>query len=207
MPDLALILWAVYGIAALGWRVAVQLRRTGETGLVAARVRPTSLAGLADLGQAAGIALGLAAAFLARDGVVEPIPALDRTGVHIAGIAIFATGLCGTVASQAAMGRSWRIGTDPRERTDLVTGGPFALVRNPIYSALIPTLLGLALLVPSVVALGSVIVFALATEVQVRAVEEPHLLRLHEREYADYAARVGRFVPGLGRLNNRAVGT
>lgn len=203
MPDLALVLWALYGVAALAWRVAVQLRRTGKTGLIAARVRPASLAGVADVGQAAGIVLGVAAAFLARDGVVEPIEALDRTGVHVAGIAMFAAGLCGTVASQAAMGRSWRIGTDPQERTALVTGGPFALVRNPIYSALIPTLLGLALLVPSVVALASVAVFALATEVQVRAVEEPHLLRVHGREYADYAARVGRFAPGVGRLERR----
>ena len=35
---------------------------------------------------------------------------------------------------------------------------------------------------------------------QVRAVEEPHLLATHGRAYADYAARVGRFVPGIGRL-------
>lgn len=201
MPDLALVLWALYGVAALGWRMAVQLRRTGRTGLVV--TSPASVAGLVELGQAAGIGLGLAAVFLARDGVVEPIEALDRTGVHVAGIAIFAAGLCGTVASQAAMGRSWRIGTDPQERTDLVTGGPFALVRNPIYSSLIPTLLGLALLVPSPVALGSVVLFTLTTELQVRAVEEPHLLRVHGREYAEYAARVGRFVPGVGRLERR----
>lgn len=200
MPDLALVLWALYGVAALGWRVAVQLRRTGRTGLVAARLGPASLA---DLGQAAGIGLGLAAAFLARDGTVEPIEALDRTGVHVAGLALFAAGLCATVGSQAAMGRSWRIGTDPRERTELVTGGPFRLVRNPIYSALMPTLLGLALLVPSPLALASVVVFALATELQVRAVEEPHLLRTHGRAYAEYAARVGRFVPGVGRLSRR----
>ncbi|HVE69158.1 MAG TPA: isoprenylcysteine carboxylmethyltransferase family protein [Solirubrobacteraceae bacterium] len=203
MPDLALLLWALYGAAALGWRVAVQLRRTGKTGLIAARVRPFSVAGVADLGQAAGIVLGVTAALLAHDGALEPVEALDRTAVHVAGLALFAAGLSGTVASQAAMGRSWRIGTDPQERTDLVTGGPFRLVRNPIYSALIPTLLGLALLVPGALALGSVAVFALATELQVRAVEEPHLLRVHGREYADYAARVGRFVPGVGRLARR----
>ena len=203
MAHLALILWAVYGVAALGWRVAVQLRRTGRTGLVAARLRPRWPDTLADLGQAAGIGLGLAAALLAHDGDVEPIGALDRTGVHVAGLLLFGAGLAATVGSQAAMGRSWRIGTDPDERTDLVTGGPFTIVRNPIYSALIPTLLGLALLVPSGLALGSVIVFALGTELQVRAVEEPHLLRTHGRAYADYAARVGRFVPGVGRLTPR----
>ena len=203
MPELALGLWALYGIAALGWRVAVQLRRTGATGLVAARARPGSLVWFADLGQAMGIALGLSAPFLDLADVVEPIGALDRPALHVAGIAVFAVGLAGVVASQAAMGRSWRIGTDPQETTDLVTGGPFALVRNPIYSALVPTLLGLALLVPSVPALGSVALFVAATVAQVRRIEEPHLLRVHGLEYAAYAARVGRFLPGVGRLARR----
>ena len=38
-------------------------------------------------------------------------------------------------------------------------------------------------------------------ELQTRVVEEPHLLRTHGDEYASYAARVGRFVPGVGRLS------
>jgi protein-S-isoprenylcysteine O-methyltransferase Ste14 len=29
----------------------------------------------------------------------------------------------------------------------------------------------------------------------------PHLLSMHGRAYADYAARVGRFVPGVGRID------
>ncbi len=199
MPEVALALWALYGAAALGWRVAVQLRRSGTTGLVAVRARPPSLAWWADVGQGLGIVLGLAAPLLDLWDAVEPVGWLDRTPVHVAGLVVFAAGLAGVVASQSAMGASWRIGTDPGERTDLVTSGPFALVRNPIYTALIPTLLGLALLVPSALALGSVALFAAATEVQVRGIEEPHLLRVHGREYAQYAARVGRFVPRLGR--------
>jgi SAM-dependent methyltransferase len=42
-----------------------------------------------------------------------------------------------------------------------------------------------------------------ALEVQVRLVEEPYLLRTHGRAYAEYGARTGRFVPGLGRLAPR----
>ena len=40
----------------------------------------------------------------------------------------------------------------------------------------------------------------IALEIQVRLVEEPYLLRQHGDAYRNYAARVGRFVPGLGRL-------
>jgi protein-S-isoprenylcysteine O-methyltransferase Ste14 len=37
-------------------------------------------------------------------------------------------------------------------------------------------------------------------ELQVRVVEEPHLLRTHGQAYEDWAREVGRFVPGVGRL-------
>jgi protein-S-isoprenylcysteine O-methyltransferase Ste14 len=84
-------------------------------------------------------------------------------------------GLAGTLYAQLAMGESWRIGVDEGERTALVTGGPFAIVRNPIFSAMIPTSVGLTLIVPNVVALAGLTALALALEVQVRLVEEPYL--------------------------------
>jgi protein-S-isoprenylcysteine O-methyltransferase Ste14 len=48
---------------------------------------------------------------------------------------------------------------------------------------------------------AAVAVLLVSIQVQVRAVEEPYLLRVHGPAYADYAARVGRFLPGVGRLN------
>ena len=98
------------------------------------------------------------------------------------------------------MGESWRIGVDEQERTELVTSGPFAVVRNPIFAAMLPASLGLALLVPNASRSSGSAALVLALEIQVRLVEEPYLLRVHGDAYRDYAARVGRFVPGLGRL-------
>ena len=66
---------------------------------------------------------------------------------------------------------------DEAERTPLVTGGPFAVVRNPIFAAMIPTSLGGALLVPTAAAVAGFAALVLALELQVRLVEEPHLLR------------------------------
>jgi protein-S-isoprenylcysteine O-methyltransferase Ste14 len=43
----------------------------------------------------------------------------------------------------------------------------------------------------------------LGIEMQVRAVEEPYLKRIHGEAYLHYAKRVGRFVPGFGRLAER----
>ena len=76
-------------------------------------------------------------------------------------------------------------------------------MRNPIYSAMLPTALGLVLLVPSWVAILGLVGLAVALELQVRVVEEPYLLRVHGDAYRRYAHRVGRFGPGVGRLQNQ----
>ena len=199
---LALGLWLLYYLLALGLRVGVHVRRTGRTGLVALRGRPGSLRWLAELAEVVALALGVAAAALAE--TVEPIPGLDGGGGHAAGVGLFALGLTAVVVSQEAMKRSWRIGIDEADATELVTTGPFALVRNPIFTGLVTVQAGLALLVPSALALAGVALLFVSVEVQARLVEEPHLLRTHGAAYESYASRVGRFVPGLGRLRPAA---
>lgn len=149
------------------------------------------------------LAGGVAAPILDLAGVLDPIAAIDSDPLNYAGTAIAVAGVLLTLYAQIAMGESWRIGVDPGETTDLVTSGPFAWVRNPIFSAMIPTALGLAMMVPNVVAVAGFIGLITALELQVRAVEEPYLLRVHGSAYESYAARVGRFFPGLGRIDRR----
>jgi protein-S-isoprenylcysteine O-methyltransferase Ste14 len=198
VPVLSLFLYGVYLALAFGLRVAIQLRRTGSTGVRGMGESPAER--VAGGGFVLAVLLGAAAPVLALLGWVEPISALDTDGVHVVGAVLALLGIAGTFYAQLAMGNSWRIGVDAEERTELVTAGPFAYVRNPIYSAMIPTALGLALLVPSWVALVGCAGLAIALEVQVRLVEEPYLLRAHAAVYASYAARVGRFAPGVGRI-------
>jgi protein-S-isoprenylcysteine O-methyltransferase Ste14 len=73
------------------------------------------------------------------------------------------------------------------------------VVRNPIYTALIIMVAGLALAGPNLVAMGGLLVLVTGVQMQVRLVEEPHLTRVHDENYVNYAARVGRFVPRVGR--------
>ncbi len=109
-------------------------------------------------------------------------------------------GIAITSVAQFAMGDAWRIGVDPAERTELVIHGPFSLVRNPIYAAMIPSFIGIALLAPNAVTLIGAILLMVALELQTRLIEEPYLTRVHGEQYTVYAARVGRFLPGIGRL-------
>lgn len=200
MATLALVLYIVYLTIAFGLRTAIQLRRTGSTGFHGLGGRPGSAEWVAGVGFAVALILGVAAPILALADVVEPIGALDTGALHALGIAFAVLGIAATFYAQVAMGNSWRIGVDHEERTELVTSGPFGLVRNPIFSAMLPTALGLVLLVPSWVGVIGLVGLAVALELQVRMVEEPYLLRAQGQRYADYAARVGRFMPGVGRI-------
>ncbi len=200
MAIVALALYGLYLAVTFGLRTLIQVRRTGSTGFHGLGGRPGSAEWVAGVGFTLALLVGAAAPVLALLDVVEPIGALDTSGLHVVGLALALLGIATTFYAQVAMGRSWRIGVDPRERTELVTSGPFALVRNPIFAAMLPTGLGLTLLVPSWVAIAGLAGLALALELQVRVIEEPHLLRAHGDAYAEYASRVGRFLPGVGRI-------
>jgi protein-S-isoprenylcysteine O-methyltransferase Ste14 len=200
MPALALAFWFAFFLLAIVARAALQYRRTGSTGLVGLGAAAGSREWFGGVLFAGAIAVAVAAPILDladTGGIYED---LDTTGVHAAGIVLFALGLAATIASQLAMGASWRVGVDERERTDLVTSGLFSVARNPIYTAMIAAFAGLALLVPGPVSFGSVVLLVIALEMQTRLVEEPHLCRVHGATYLDYSSRVGRFVPGIGLI-------
>jgi len=203
MAAAALALYAILATITFGVRVAVQLRRTGSTGLHGLPPGAGALEWLAGGLFVAGLAMVALALILAAAGVLDPVAALDCRVGHAAGIVLAVAGICLTFGAQLAMGDSWRVGVDPEERTELVTDGPFGHVRNPIYSAMLPTILGLVLMVPSALAIAGLFILVAGLEMQVRLVEEPHLIRTHGDEYAQYAAKVGRFVPGLGLLRGR----
>lgn len=196
----ALVICFIYLALAFGLRTVIHLRSTGSSGFHGIGGAVGSATWLAGVGFVIALVLGLAAPLLALLDVVGPVDALDRRGIRGAGLALAITGTIATLVAQFSMGSSWRIGVDPEERTALVTTGPFGIVRNPIFSAMLPTALGLALMVPSVVALAGLAALVVSLELQVRVVEEPYLRAVHGESYADYAGRVGRFLPGVGKF-------
>jgi protein-S-isoprenylcysteine O-methyltransferase Ste14 len=199
-PDLALVLYALFFALALGLRILLHLRRTGSTGFRGISGRPGSAEWVGGVLFVVALALGVAGCLLQRAGLAPPVDLFDRSEVRTAGIVLFAVGIAATLAAQLAMGASWRIGVDASERTALVTSGPFRLVRNPIFSAMLIAVAGASLIVPNAAALCAAALFLIAIEIQVRLVEEPYLIRTHGADYLAFAARVGRFLPLLGRL-------
>jgi len=198
MARLALALYLLYLALAFGLRGFLQWRRTGDAGFRfgAFDASPAERAGAFLF--VASLVLGLSAPVLELLGVLE---AFGRLQLATLGVLLALAGIAGTLHAQLAMGDSWRVGVDPAERTALRTDGPFRLVRNPIYSWMIVTAVGLALLVPNFASLAALVALVVGIELQVRLVEEPHLLRTHGDAYARWASSAGRFVPGIGRLS------
>lgn len=99
------------------------------------------------------------------------------------------------------MGTCWRVGVDEAEPAELVTGGIFGVVRNPIFTATVVTQTGLILFIPTALAAAALCCLVLAVRLQVHVLEEPYLRRIHGAAYHADAARTGRFFPGIGRLH------
>jgi protein-S-isoprenylcysteine O-methyltransferase Ste14 len=199
MPTLAA--WMLVGFLVLSLvRVIIQLRTTGKTGLIGLRRGAGPLDWLSGILFIGGMAMAIVSLQLVLQDSLDQIDALDSDAIHVAGIVLAGSGGVAVFLAQLGMGASWRVGVRDDQDTELVTSGWFSIVRNPIYSAIVVGFIGLALLVPTWLALAAVVVIAIGLEFQVRGVEEPYLLRTHGSDYRRYASRVGRFVPGLGYL-------
>ncbi|MEU3271134.1 isoprenylcysteine carboxylmethyltransferase family protein [Saccharomonospora sp. NPDC006951] len=202
---LTLVVAVSFLALAFGLRAVIHRRSTGSWGFNRLGGKAWTAEWSAGILFRAAILAALAAPALQLTGTLAPFTAADNSAFRAAGAALTVAGIAITIVSQHVMGTSWRVGVDQEERTKLVTTGLFALVRNPVFTGMIIAFAGMALLTPnpvSVFGAGSLIA---AIEIQVRAVEEPYLLRTHRDAYVAYATSVGRLVPGFGTLpDNRA---
>ncbi|MEU0715656.1 isoprenylcysteine carboxylmethyltransferase family protein [Streptomyces lavendulocolor] len=191
----ALALYLGWAGFAFGIRAAVQRRRTGDAGFRGISGHPGEASWWAGVLFVAALLGGAAAPV----GALAKLPTTAHAALQWTGLVITLAGMAATLAAQTNMGASWRVGVDAAERTTLVTGGLFAHVRNPVFTAMAVTAVGLALMVPNWVALLALACLVAAIQLQVRVVEEPYLKAVHGPAYATYTARTGRFLPGVGR--------
>lgn len=120
-------------------------------------------------------------------------PTLEWIAVATAIGAFLATLVC-----WKRMGKSWRMGIDPGERTALVFTGPFAYVRHPIYALSTLLMLSSFAAYPSPLMLVVALIHISFLQWEARR-EERHLLEVHGEPYARYLNSVGRFVPRFGK--------
>jgi protein-S-isoprenylcysteine O-methyltransferase Ste14 len=91
------------------------------------------------------------------------------------------------------LGESWRIGIDTERTGPLVTDGPFAWTRNPIYVALDLVALGAFLIMGRLVFLVLALIIVCTFDRQIRK-EESFLIQAFGQSYKEYRDRVGRYL-------------
>ena len=199
----AVILYAGGLALLLGVRSRRQRRLTGGSGFAGVREARSGWAWVAGVTFAGALIIGVASPLLVVLGALPVISGSVVWVLAVAGLVVAVAGLVGAWRAQSAMGSSWRIGVDDTEETALVTDGIFGTVRNPIFTAMIIAQGGTVLMVPTWLGLVGVGLLVVACQLQVRMVEEPYLSTHHGVAYDRYAARTGRFLPGIGRTRRR----
>lgn len=197
------LIGAVLFVASLCWRAWLHNRRYGSFGIMLFRsgrkkqnVRDGLLVVLLLL------VLGQAIAAAVRPESLTSLGAIDWPASAIwqpIGAVLLFGGLILLILAQINLGASWRVGIEEAARPGLVITGLYRICRNPIFLAMFVTLTGYTLLLPTWLSLA-MLVGAFVGIRQQAIEEEAYLLRTYGDDYHAYARRVGRFLPGVGRL-------
>ena len=114
-------------------------------------------------------------------------------GVQVVGVALTALGIGFAVWARFTLGKNWGMPMTLREAPELVTGGPYAYVRHPIYTGILVGMIGTALAVGPTYFL--VVVLALVYFVISMGREEGDMQRHFPDTYPAYKARTKRLIP------------
>jgi protein-S-isoprenylcysteine O-methyltransferase Ste14 len=109
----------------------------------------------------------------------------------------FALGILLSWTSTRALGRHWRIDAGLSSDHELIRGGPYRLVRHPIYTSMLCVLLATGFVVtPLPLFLLAIVVFLIGTEIRVR-IEDKLLASQFGDTFHQYQQQVPAYIPFL----------
>jgi protein-S-isoprenylcysteine O-methyltransferase Ste14 len=115
--------------------------------------------------------------------------------VEIAGLAMYVIGFWLMAWALVTLGRNYQLGgSTPRPEDKMVTGGPYGLIRHPMYTAALSISLGLAALSQSW-AFFSVFCVYLVLILPLIPMEEDGLQRAYGEQYATYQQATRKLLP------------
>lgn len=120
-------------------------------------------------------------------------PALERPLLQDIGVALGVLGAIWQTWADVWLG--FHFASDPPRRK-LITWGPFRFVRHPRYTAFLVRKLAWPLLFASPIGWALLPVWLMLISKRIRR-EEAHLTELFGTEYAAYASRTARLLPGM----------
>lgn len=123
----------------------------------------------------------------------SPLLAERSAALEVLGMLLCAAGVALAIWARVHIGRNWGMPMSLREGHELVTSGPYARVRHPIYSAVLLTMLGSALAVDAGW-LAAFVVFGAYFYASART-EERDLCVQFPAAYPEYLRRTKRLIP------------
>ncbi|HEX5242216.1 MAG TPA: isoprenylcysteine carboxylmethyltransferase family protein [Tepidisphaeraceae bacterium] len=124
------------------------------------------------------------------------VPFYSNSCIAWAAVAVCTAGLATTWICWKKMGRQWRMGIDPTDKSQLISTGPYAYVRHPIYAISQAMMVVAVCALPSPLMIVAGAVHLILIQWEARR-EENYLLNVNRAAYEAYCLRVGRFIPRL----------
>ena len=112
------------------------------------------------------------------------------------GAAVTIAGLLFAVWARVHLGRNWSRSVTIKQDHELITTGPYAVVRHPIYTGVLTGLLGTAIALSQVRGFVALVLFFLAFWIKLRMEEQWMRSQFGER-YATYVHQTAALVPYL----------
>lgn len=119
------------------------------------------------------------------------------------GLSLLLVSLAMTVYTHSYMGEAWRSGVAPGGPQHLITSGPFARMRHPLFVTIAIGQAGFFFALPSLFSLACFLIGVLVLTVQARF-EEETMARTFGERWSNYAARVPAILPLVGALPDQA---
>ena len=183
MGPLNLIVVACWAVFIVVWAItSTQAKASVSRGLNSAGV----IWRIAVFILIAGVAVGIRRGWIPR-------PAPFPYAVQLMGAPLVVAGIGFAIWARFTLGKNWGMPMTLRENPELVTGGPYAFVRHPIYTGIIFAMLGTGLVfgawyfIVLVVAFGY---FLISTRE-----EEKDMVQHFPEAYPAYVARTKRLIP------------
>ena len=128
-------------------------------------------------------------------GAVRPLRTEWATAQGIGFAVTLGLGTTLAIWAQRHLAEEWRAGVEASDT--LVTAGPFARIRNPLYLGCFLASASVLVALPSTVALAGLVLHIAAAQIIRRGVEEPILARAHGTAFSNYKQQTGRFLPRI----------
>ncbi len=143
------------------------------------------------------LGLGIVPAVFAATGFPKSLNYALSPVQMVAGVCVFVVALWLFWRTHRDLGRNWSVTLEIKDAHQLVTGGVYAYVRHPMYSAFFLWAVAQALLLPNLLAgpaglIGFGILFAFRV-----GREEAMMRQTFGPAYEAYCARTRRIIPGI----------